>query len=143
MLAGEESGGIAVETHIPERDGIWMGLILMEFMALTGKSLSALIDEVYGIVGSFVFKRNDLSLPQATKEAVVNLCAEGKIDRIGKRAVGRVEDMDGYKFILDPDTWVMIRPSGTEPVLRIYVEAANNQIADEILRDVNTMIDRI
>lgn len=143
MLAGEESGGIAVETHIPERDGIWMGLILMEFMALTGKSLSELIDEVYGIVGSFVFKRNDLSLPQATKEAVVALCADGRIDRIGKRAVQRVEDMDGYKFIFDSDTWVMIRPSGTEPVLRIYVEAANDKTADEILSDVNSMIDGI
>jgi phosphomannomutase len=140
MLAGEESGGIAVETHIPERDGIWMGLILVEFMARTSKSLQELVQEVYDIVGAFVFKRNDLRISVEQKEAAIASCREGSISSVGDRAVLRVEDLDGWKFILDEDTWVMVRPSGTEPVLRIYVEAPNESIADEVLRDIRVAI---
>lgn len=136
MLAGEESGGIAVETHIPERDGIWMGLMLMEFMAVTGKDIRALIQEVYDIVGEFVFVRNDLRISQDKKDEVVQRCKDGKITSISSRSILRVDDLDGWKFILNEASWVMIRPSGTEPVLRVYVEAPSHAEADDIMKDV-------
>lgn len=141
MLAGEESGGIAVETHIPERDGIWIGLILMEFLALTGKSLDELIQEVYDIVGPFVYMRNDLRLSQEKKDAVVDACKQGRIQSIDGLMVSRVEDLDGWKFILESDAWVMIRPSGTEPVLRVYVDAGSQEQADEVMGAALRMIE--
>lgn len=141
MLAGEESGGIAVETHIPERDGIWIGIMLMEFMALAGKNLDELIQEVYDIVGSFVYMRNDLRLSQESKEAVVAACRAGSITSITGLPVNRVEDLDGWKFILENEAWVMIRPSGTEPVLRVYVDAGSQTQANDIMSATLRMIE--
>ena len=74
LLGGEESGGIAVKGHIPERDGIWMGLIIWEFMAKSGKSLDELIQEVYDIVGEFKFERNDLHITESLKQKIIGNC---------------------------------------------------------------------
>ena len=76
LLGGEESGGIAVNSHIPERDGIWMGLILWEYMANTGKSLNTLIEEVYQITGSFAMDRYDLHVPEEQKQAIIQQCKD-------------------------------------------------------------------
>ncbi len=70
LIGGEESGGIAIKGHIPERDGIWMGLVIWEFMAKSGKSLQELIEEVYEIVGPFSFERNDLHIKEDIKQKV-------------------------------------------------------------------------
>lgn len=133
MLGGEESGGIAVQSHIPERDGIWMGLIIWEFMAKTGKSLSQLIQEVYEVVGAFVFERNDLHLTEEKKQAVVAKCHAGEIRDFDGIEVLRVEDLDGWKYFITEDSWIMIRPSGTEPVLRVYVEAPTQERVDTLV----------
>ncbi|MDA7803307.1 phosphoglucomutase/phosphomannomutase family protein [Crocinitomix sp.] len=123
LLGGEESGGIALKTHIPERDGIWMGLTIWEFMSKTGKSLEELIQEVYDIVGPFAFERSDLHINDELKNKIVGQCKKGAFNMFGKYQVQRVEDMDGFKYIFDDNRWLMIRPSGTEPVLRTYAEA--------------------
>lgn len=133
LLGGEESGGIAIKGHIPERDGIWMGLVIWEFMAKSGKSLKQLIDEVYAITGKFSFERIDLHLEQAVMNRVVSDVKGGKFQSFGKYKVARVEDLDGWKFFLNDETWVMIRASGTEPVLRTYAEAASREEAVDIL----------
>jgi phosphomannomutase len=133
LLGGEESGGIATTGHIPERDGIWMGLILFEFMAKSGKSLDDLIAEVYEIVGSFAFERIDLHIDNVTKFRIIDDCNSGKFTKFGEYKVERVEKTDGFKFFFDADTWLMIRPSGTEPVLRTYAEANNQNKAFDIL----------
>lgn len=133
LLGGEESGGIAIKGHIPERDGIWMGLVIWEFMAKSGKSLKQLIDEVYEITGPFAFERIDLHLDEATKNKVVNDVKSGKYKSFGKYNVQRMEDLDGWKFFLDDETWVMVRASGTEPVLRTYAEASSRDEAFAIL----------
>lgn len=140
LVGGEESGGIAVKGHIPERDGIWMGLIIWEFMAKTGKSLRAIIDEVYALVGSFAFVRNDLRLAPDEKERVVAACERDAYMRFGSHTVQSIDKTDGFKFILDPQTWVMIRPSGTEPVLRIYAEAPSQAAAEALVRDARATI---
>jgi phosphomannomutase len=140
LLGGEESGGIATAGHIPERDGIWMGLILFEFMAKSGKSLENLITEVYEIVGPFAFERIDLLIDNDKKDRIIESCKKGEFTRFGKYEVKRVEKIDGFKFFFDSDTWLMIRPSGTEPVLRTYAEASSKEKVFDILADCKAAI---
>ena len=140
LVGGEESGGIAVKGHIPERDGIWNGLVIWEFMAKSGKSLRELIQEVYDEVGEFAFERNDLRIPQDLKEEIVAKCAAGEFDHFGKYKVQKIDDLDGWKYWLSDHEWVMIRPSGTEPVLRTYAEAKTREDALAILEACKTEI---
>jgi phosphomannomutase len=123
LVGGEESGGLAVKGHIPERDGIWIGLMILEFMAKTGKTLKQLIQEVYDEVGPFASDRDDLHLTEAQKQGIIKACKSGEYHSLGKFKVESTENIDGYKFNLSKDEWVMLRPSGTEPVLRVYAQA--------------------
>lgn len=142
LLGGEESGGIATAGHIPERDGIWMGLILFEFLAKSGKTLEDLIKEVYEIVGSFSFERIDLHIANDIKNNIVENCKEGNYTSFGKYEVKSVETIDGFKYFFDEDTWLMIRASGTEPVLRTYAESSSNEKCFDILEDARkTLLD--
>lgn len=133
LVGGEESGGIAIKGHIPERDGIWDGLTILEFMAKTGKSLRALIEEVYAIVGPFAYNRNDLPLPEAKKQAIIQKAGTVGFDQFGDYKVEKVETIDGFKYYLGGDTTLMIRPSGTEPLLRVYCEAPDRATVEKIL----------
>lgn len=132
LLGGEESGGIAIKGHIPERDGIWMGLVIWEFMAKSGKSLEQLIQEVYTIVGPFSYDRRDLHLTENQKGTAIERCKAG-LSSIGAWAVERIETTDGFKFILPNDAWLLVRASGTEPVLRLYGETENADRTQELL----------
>jgi phosphomannomutase len=133
LIGAEESGGIAIKGHIPERDGVWMGLVLMEYMAKTGKSVSELIQEMYSKVGSFAVERYDLHLTNELKNSIIENCKSRSYNSFGSYNVVAVEDLDGYKFRLDNGSWVMIRPSGTEPVLRVYSESSDSAAAFAIL----------
>jgi phosphomannomutase len=140
LVGGEESGGIAIKGHIPERDGIWMGLVIWEYMVKSGKSLDDLIAEVYDVVGAFKFERIDLHIDEALKQQIMKNCAENKYNSFGSYKVQKVETVDGFKFYFDNDEWVMIRPSGTEPVLRTYAESATTEGAFKILEEVHAAI---
>lgn len=133
LIGAEESGGIAIKGHIPERDGVWMGLVLMEYMAKTGKSVSELIQDMYAKVGSFAVERYDLHLTNELKESIIDKCKSRSYDSFGPYKVVEVEDVDGFKFRLDNGSWVMIRPSGTEPVLRVYSESTDSASSFAIL----------
>ena len=133
LIGGEESGGIAIKGHIPERDGIWMGLVIFEYMAKSGKSLSSLIEEIYDLVGEFKYWRDDLHLDEKLKSDIVEKCKTNAFNSFGKYKVQYVDTTDGYKFILSDDEWLMIRPSGTEPVLRCYAEGKTLENAKDIL----------
>lgn len=133
LVGGEESGGIAVKGHIPERDGIWNGMLIWEMMAQTGKSLQELVQEIYAITGPFAFERNDLHITDSLKEDVLDRCRRKTFTSFGAYVVQRVEDLDGWKYWLSDESWVMIRPSGTEPVLRTYAEASTRDEALAIL----------
>ncbi|MEO6882797.1 MAG: phosphoglucomutase/phosphomannomutase family protein [Bacteroidia bacterium] len=135
LLGGEESGGIAIKGHIPERDGIWMGLVIWEYMAKSGKSLKELIAEIYEIVGSFAFERSDLHLSEEVKNKIVENCKSNKYKAFGKYAISRTEDLDGFKYYFNEDEWLMIRASGTEPVLRLYAESSSREAAFAILEE--------
>ena len=134
LVGGEESGGIATKGHIPERDGIWMGLIIWEFMAKSGKTLDDLIDEVYQIVGPFKFERNDLHITEELKSKIVENCKNNVYKSFGSYKVKEVGTIDGFKYFFDEDRWMMIRPSGTEPVLRTYAEAPTMEEVRSILK---------
>lgn len=140
LVGGEESGGLAVKGHIPERDGIWIGLMILEFMAKTGKSLRELIQEVYDLVGSFSSFRDDLHIDNDRKWAIVENGKKGVYTSFGKYKVERTEHIDGAKFHIGDGRWAMIRPSGTEPVLRVYAEAEDaaevRRILDAVKKEI-------
>lgn len=134
LVGGEESGGIAIKGHIPERDGIWMGLVIFEFMAKSGKTLEALVQEVYDLVGEFKYWRDDLHLKEEVKQQVVANCKADRYRSFGKYQVRELNTIDGFKYIFNDDEWLMIRPSGTEPVLRAYAESKTLDGAKAILQ---------
>ncbi len=136
LVGGEESGGIAVKGHIPERDGIWDGLVIVEHLVKNEQKLQDLIDEVYEVVGKFSYNRDDLHLKEEQKLQIVENCKNGVYKDFDGIPVSGVEDLDGYKFYLVDEENVMIRASGTEPVLRVYVEAATEERVQIILDKV-------
>ena len=93
LVGGEESGGIAIGSHIPERDGIWMGLTLIEFMAKTGKSLEELINEVYDIVGPFKYSRDDLHLTESKKQDIIKACESEQYTMFGEHKIDYIESI--------------------------------------------------
>ncbi|MHB8260263.1 MAG: phosphohexomutase domain-containing protein [Bacteroidia bacterium] len=140
LVGGEESGGIAIKGHIPERDGIWMGLVIWEFMAKSKKSLNELIKEVYAITGEFWFERNDMHLAESLKQHIITNCKNNTYKEFGKYKVKHVEDLDGHKFFFDDNHWMMLRASGTEPVLRIYAEGCTKAEAIDILEETKKQL---
>jgi len=109
-------------------------------MANSGKSLDELVKEVYDIVGAFAFERVDLHIDNQKKLSIIKACQENQFQEFGKYKIKRIETIDGFKFFFDEDTWLMIRPSGTEPVLRTYAEAPTQEMALDILRQVKDVI---
>lgn len=141
LVGGEESGGIAVKGHIPERDGIYDGLVLLEFMVETGKSLKELINEVYSVVGTFNYQRDDLTLDNNLKEKIINNAQNDVYNEgFGKYKAIKVEKIDGVKYHLENGGWVMLRASGTEPLLRIYAEGDTEAETRDILATVKQII---
>ena len=140
LVGGEESGGIAVKGHIPERDGVWNALLLMEFMAITGKSIDELIEEIYTLVGSFAFERYDLHITEELKQKIVKKCQAGDFKSFGAYEIKETENLDGWKYNFDENSWVMIRASGTEPVLRVYSESNTQEEVFKILDTVKEIL---
>ncbi len=140
LLGGEESGGIAIKGHIPERDGIFDGLTIYEYMMETGKTLKELCEEIYAVVGRFAYERNDLLLREEQKLRIIKEAQDGVYTAFGKYKVERVETIDGIKYHLDNGGWMMLRASGTEPVLRIYAEGNSQEEALDILEAVKQTV---
>lgn len=140
LVGGEESGGIALKGHIPERDGIWDGLTILEFMAKTGKTMTGLVQEIYDVVGAFSYDRYDLHITEALKQSTIQKCQSGGFTKLAGAAIQKTETIDGFKYYLNEDETVMIRPSGTEPVLRVYAEAPSYKRVIEILEATKAAI---
>jgi alpha-D-glucose phosphate-specific phosphoglucomutase len=128
LIGGEESGGIGIKGHIPEGDGVLMGLLLLEIISEAGAPLHELIADIQGKAGPACYARTDLRLrhPVIKRELVARLVS-GAPPGIGGVDVRQVDTLDGIKYRLADDSWLLIRPSGTEPVLRVYAEAPNDE----------------
>ncbi|WP_448336115.1 phosphoglucomutase/phosphomannomutase family protein [Bellilinea sp.] len=135
LIGGEESGGISFKGHIPEGDGILMGLLIVEMVADSGGSLVDLVDDLLAEVGPAFYERRDLRLkhPVAKDKMTARLQNEAPA-QIGGEKIIEISTRDGVKYILSDDSWLLIRPSGTEPVLRVYAEGRSMDMVKELLR---------
>ncbi len=134
LMGGEESGGLGVKGHIPERDGILLGLLLLEAIAVSGKGLRQLLDETMDDIGHFYYQRIDRRIENIAKEKLISkLRIEPPASIDGQRVVS-TNFSDGFKFIFESGDWLLIRPSGTEPVLRMYCEAGSQDQVERFLR---------
>ncbi len=134
LIGGEESGGLGITAHIPERDGILMGLLLLETISVTGKGLREQLEEIMDEIGHFFYRRIDLHIKSDDKESLLFRLKNEPPAAIAGRSVTGTNFSDGFKFIFDNGDWLLIRPSGTEPVLRLYSEADNPVMVDTLLR---------
>lgn len=133
LIGGEEAGGIGLKNYIPERDGILLGFLLIEVVAAYGKTLGALLDEMMTELGYFYYDRIDLHLSPEQKERLVAALATAPPQELDGLKVLSVKQGDGCKLTL-PGGWVIFRASGTEPIVRIYSEANDQDLLQEILR---------
>lgn len=135
LIGGEESGGISILGHVPEGDGILMGLLLLEIVALADQPLHVLIQELQEQYGPFFYDRIDQRVRPFRKADLVSHLRERAPIEIGGVPVAHVNDRDGIKYLLADDSWLLIRPSGTEPVLRIYAEASSPELVKALLAE--------
>ena len=134
IMGGEESGGYGFRGHVIERDGILANLYFLDLMVSTGKSCSGLVEYLYSKVGPHHYQRVDVEFPEAQRQTIISRVrdnAPGTID--GVRVAG-VNTADGFKFILEDNTWLLIRFSGTEPLLRIYTETESPERVEKLLK---------
>jgi phosphomannomutase len=131
LIGGEESGGLGTSLHIPERDGIFNGLLLLEMMAVTKKSLKELCDELDEEFGPHRYRRRDVHVTNETKTAILKACSKSP-KKIGKYDVEILDTTDGFKFYVK-NGWLLIRASGTEPLVRFYAEAPSLKMVNELL----------
>jgi phosphomannomutase len=143
LVGGEESGGISVAGHIPERDGIWDALIILEYLSKYNKTLDQLIEEVNQEVGAFAYGRNDLRLTEHQKVAILDYCKTQQINSLGGLIVEKLETIDGFKYHLEGERVLMIRASGTEPLLRVYCQAETKEKVQDILENVSSFLKSI
>ena len=136
LIGGEESGGLGTILHIPERDGIFNGMLLLEAMTVRKMSIKELSDELDEEFGIHRFLRRDVRVTEQMKKEILAACKR-KPKKLGRYKVKKIDTKDGYKFFVD-DGWLLIRASGTEPLLRFYAEANSirkvNELIDEGLR---------
>ena len=125
LVGGEESGGIGVRGHIPERDGIFNCLLLLEAVLAAGKNPSEIVRDIWREFGEFHFERRDLHLTIEAGQKMVGDLRENTPDRFAGCKVVNIETLDGTKLIFEDESWILFRQSGTEPLLRIYCEATS------------------
>jgi phosphomannomutase len=134
LIGGEESGGISFKGHIPEGDGPAMGLLLIELVAAAKKPLHELVNELLEDVGPAFYERSDLRLSRPVAKAeMTDFLTKQAPAGVGGEKVSEISTSDGVKYILSDDSWLLIRPSGTEPVLRVYAEGRSQEMVKALL----------
>jgi len=133
LIGGEESGGIGLSRHLPERDGIFINLLFLDLLAATGKSCTQLIREMWDEFGEFHYDRRDLHIPIEAGQAVLNRLKTLPPSIFAGWRVQDVGTLDGAKVFLENDSWILFRQSGTEPLLRVYCEAPTEGAMIEIM----------
>jgi phosphomannomutase len=146
LIGGEESGGIGIPRHLPERDGILNSLLIANAMADYGKTLKQLVDDLQSEFGSHYYGRRDLHIQEEIKQSALRRAAAG-LTQIGRYKVLSSGNLDGIKFFLDApkdgngaEAWVLLRASGTEPLMRVYCEASSPDLVQNILKDAEAFV---
>ncbi len=143
LLGGEESGGIGTKLYLPERDATVSALLLAEVMAWHGKTLGQLVDQLHAEFGEHHYGRADLELPPGKKEKAIAHFSDSKLSQLLEWTVVRREDLDGIKVYLDEIGWVMVRASGTEPMLRIYAETNRPETTRRALDAASALVQKL
>jgi alpha-D-glucose phosphate-specific phosphoglucomutase len=134
LIGGEESGGYGFRGHVTERDGILANLYFLDLIAKTGKNPSELIDYLYSKVGPHHYRRVDITFPEAERQTIISCIQNNLPASIDNVQVLKVDTADGFRFVLADNTWLLIRFSGTEPLLRIYTETDSPERAERLLK---------
>jgi phosphomannomutase len=147
LIGGEESGGIGYSRYLPERDGVLNCLLLANVMAEEGKPLGQLVADLQREYGEHYYGRRDLHIPEDVKQSAIQRARADGTTSLGKYKVIKKEGLDGVKFFLDAPTngkgaepWILFRASGTEPLLRLYAEAASPELTREILASAEAFV---
>jgi alpha-D-glucose phosphate-specific phosphoglucomutase len=147
VMGGEESGGLGYSRFLPERDGILNALLLANVMAEEGKPLGQLVADLQREYGAHYYGRLDLHIPDDVKQQAIQRARSDSTNRLNRYSIQKKETLDGVKFFLDAPTngngaepWVLLRASGTEPLLRIYAEAASPELVREILGSAEAFV---
>jgi phosphomannomutase len=148
LMGGEESGGIGYSRFLPERDGLLNCLLLVNAMADESKPLGQLVADVQREFGPHYYGRRDLHIADEVKQSAIKRASAEGTKRLGRYGVVQKENLDGIKFFLDAptggngaDAWVLFRASGTEPLLRLYSEAASPELVNEILASAKEFVE--
>ncbi|MBC8446738.1 MAG: NTP transferase domain-containing protein [Chloroflexi bacterium] len=134
LLGGESSGGLTIRGHILGKDGIFAAALVVEMLARTGQRICELLEAIYGITGRLYVVEDNVPATSEMKVIIPRQLRESKIEQIGPYPVLSVSYLDGTKFLLENDNWVLVRFSGTEPVLRLFAEADTPQKAQELIQ---------
>jgi alpha-D-glucose phosphate-specific phosphoglucomutase len=134
LLGGESSGGLTIRGHILGKDGIFAAALIVEMIARTGKKISELRETVYNLTGRLYVVEDNVPATPEMRVVIPRRLAETEITHVGPYPVQRVSHLDGTKFFLENDNWLLLRFSGTEPVLRIFAEADTEEKARELIR---------
>lgn len=132
LIGGEESGGVGLKGHIPERDGLFLGLTICEMMAKRNKTLGALVKELFDQVGPHIYRRIDVRTTEQYKQKVLGKLKKG-LKEVAGHKIDHVLKIDGYKYFFADGGWMLVRASGTEPLIRYYCEAESKEKVDKIL----------
>ncbi len=133
IIGGEESGGYGFRGHVPERDSLPAGLFLLDFMLSTGKTPSELVEYLYSKVGPHYYDRTDLHFAAEDRKKIIDRMSAARPKDLAGVKVARSDTVDGFRYILADNSWLLIRFSGTEPILRVYSEAGSQERVEKIL----------
>jgi len=133
LMGGEESGGYGFRGHVPERDGILAGLYFLDFIIRTGKTPSQLLDHLFSKVGPHYYDRIDVHISADDRQMFSDKLAKGDVNTIAGLKVAKLDTTDGYKYYLTDDSWLLLRFSGTEPLIRIYAEGHTTKQVQKLL----------
>jgi alpha-D-glucose phosphate-specific phosphoglucomutase len=140
IIGGEESGGYGFRGHVPERDAILAGLYFLDFMVKTGKTPSQLLEYLYSKVGPHYYDRRDFHISAAKRQTILQKLNSSSPDAIADTRVTRADTTDGFRFFLSDDSWLLIRFSGTEPLVRVYSEAGSLERVEALLDEGKKLI---
>jgi phosphomannomutase len=133
LIGGEETGGIGFKGYIPERDGFLSALLIMELMASRKKKISDIVSALDKKYGSFVYEREDILFDSSKRQKLLSGLKKKPLKEVLGKEVVKINDSDGYKFILADGTWLLLRLSGTEPKLRVYSETPSKKRSMEYI----------